>query len=115
MKTPSRTLPETASDTDAPGHRRGPQERTPAIAPKAAPKTANDNQPSHGEPAIDTPQLRAALRLFARYGFGSAAYAAHQAERCFWQGNSDGQRWWTELARILDRKLMTQWDMPADG
>lgn len=74
---------------------------------------ANDNRLADSDSLIaghplDTPILRAALRLFASHGLGSADYAAAQAEQCFWSGDRDGQRWWMGLGRILDRKLIAQ-------
>lgn len=62
---------------------------------------ANDNE----EEALNDVLLRAALKHFARYGLGAADQAHSEAKRAFFQGDSDGYRWWMAICRTLDRRV----------
>lgn len=65
---------------------------------------ANDNEAE----ALNDVLLRAALKHFARYGIGAAEQAHAEAERAFFQGDSEGYRWWIAICRTLDRRVASR-------
>ena len=72
-----------------------------ALARRSVERVANDN----GEIAGHDEKLRAALRLFAEHGLGAARVARAEAERAFFDGDSQGYDWWLGVTRTLDRRL----------
>ncbi|MEO6386732.1 MAG: hypothetical protein ABIT16_03090 [Croceibacterium sp.] len=69
----------------------------------------NDNA---SEPASDA-MLHAALRHFAEHGLAAAHRARKQAEVAFFDGDTQGYKWWLEICRALDRRMASELDACA--
>lgn len=65
---------------------------------------SNDNAATSPADAL----VRAALRLFEQHGVEVTRYANAQAERAFFAGERAAFRWWLEVTRTLDRKVVIE-------
>ena len=75
-----------------------------AFARRTIARAANDN----GNEALlkrNDEVLQAALRHFAKHGLAAAKEARQNAEQAFFDGDSEGYKWWLEICKMLDRRL----------
>lgn len=64
-------------------------------------QAANDNTLHQ----IRSAALHAALSHFARHGLAAARIAADLSEAARAAGDADGQAWWLDICRTLDRRM----------